>query len=143
VLPRLRLIFCLQQPLGPTLHVAQPSAKFGSSMKTYLLWAYFVLPPAVWRTVFLLLGNVYRGNFPAFRASPSYSPIFFPSHFSLLLPVVEKAASGERYSLLILCYLLGLFFLKTISLLHEVLVTCRDSDTDADLSTSVVLGDVW
>lgn len=72
---------------------------------------------------------------------------FFPSFTSpqwwLTEDKVEKAASGERYSLLIFCYLLGLFFLKTISLLHEVLVTCRDSDTDADLSTSVVLGDVW
>lgn len=72
---------------------------------------------------------------------------FFPSFTSpqwwLTEDKVEKAASGERYSLLIFCYLLGLFFLKTISLLHEVLVTCRDSDKDADLSTSVVLGDVW
>lgn len=66
--------------MGLTLHFVQRLAKFGSSMKTYLSWAYFVLPHAVWCSlcVFLFLGNVYRGNIPAFGVSPGYLIIFLP-----------------------------------------------------------------
>lgn len=73
--------------------------------------------------------------------------LFFSSSFSFS-PVIAKGRQGgessQWWKILFLNILIfsGAFF-NIISLLHEVLLTCRDSDTDADVSTSVVLGDVW
>lgn len=72
-------------PLGLTLHFTQLSAKFGSSMKADLSWAYFCLMLLGSFCILLFLG---RGNIPAFGAIPGLPTCLPPSlspHSHLIL----------------------------------------------------------